>query len=123
MRAVFCAKALDGHHVPRLQRVLAPSLPVYHIRRAALERPVHYFAILAFHIQIKVDMRIHEFHLGNSSGEREGTVLVELHCKSVVRKNRRAHGKKKESEDKSGRRLSLQDRTSNCDSEYIFLYN
>src|ERR1700687_6128008 len=50
MRAILGAKSLDRHHIARLQRVLSPALPVDHVRRAALESPVHHFAVLACHI-------------------------------------------------------------------------
>src|SRR5580693_935266 len=93
MRTVFRAKTLDRHHVARLQSVFAPSLTVNDVRRSTLECPVHHFAVLAFHIQIKIDVRVHELHFRNSSSEREGAILVEFDGESVMRKNRRRHGK------------------------------
>src|SRR5882762_7967273 len=42
--------ALDRDHISGLHRILSPALPVEHVRRAALKRPVHHLAVLAFHI-------------------------------------------------------------------------
>src|SRR5579872_3722502 len=94
VRAVFRPKSLHGDHVARLQRVLPPALPVNHVWRAALERPVHYLAVLALHVHIKIDVGIHEFHFGNGAGEGDGTILVEIYREAVMRENtvwRREH--------------------------------
>src|SRR5882672_12789166 len=61
-------KALDRDHISGLHRILSPALPVEHVRRAALQRPVHHLAVLAFHIHIQIDVGVHELHLGNYSG-------------------------------------------------------
>src|SRR4030081_3508482 len=42
--------ALDRDHISGLNRVFSPALPVEHVRRAALQRPIHHLAVLAFHI-------------------------------------------------------------------------
>src|SRR6267378_7169309 len=42
--------ALDRDHISGLNRIFSPALPVEHVRTAALQRPVHHLAVLAFHI-------------------------------------------------------------------------
>src|SRR3984893_19421520 len=113
MRTVSGPKALDRDHITRPPGIFSPALPVQHVWRAAFERPVHCFAVLAFHIHIKINVRIHELHFGNYAGEGDGIFLVEFHSESVMRQNWRSGRQQNESEATSNGRSKSHSHPSN----------
>ena len=122
MRPVLGAKTFDRHHVARLQRVLSPALAVNHVRRPALKGPVHDFAVLALHIHVKINVRIHELHLRDGSGKRERIILVELHGKSVMRKNGRREARKRKIKPNAIDDVVLKIAPRRTVGELVFLY-
>src|SRR5260370_15412680 len=89
MRTVAGAKTLGREHVPRLDGVFTPALPVKNVRRTALEGPIHYFAARVLDVEIEIDVRIHELHFRDGSGKRQRLAVVKFNAESVVRHNGR----------------------------------
>src|SRR5882672_1967211 len=123
MCAIFGAKAPDRHHITRHQCVFSPALAIDHVWRAALECPVHHFAVFVFHVHIEINVWIHELHFGNGSCQGEGIVPVEFYRESVVRKNGGRCSEQEKYYAKCNRRRGSQNRTSKNDCELAFLYN
>src|ERR1700682_3733679 len=123
MRTISDPTALDRDHITRLPGIFSPALPVQHVWRAAFERPVHHLAVLAFHIHIKIDVRIHELHFGNYSGECDGIFLVDLHRESMMRQDWRRSGQQNEGEATNDGRSKSHSYAPTSDCELAFLYN
>jgi hypothetical protein len=84
---VASTKAFYRELIARLHRIFSPALSVKHIRRSALKRPVHDFAVLAFYVHIEINVGIHELHPGDDANQRDRFFIIELHDESVVRED------------------------------------